>query len=81
MAVPPAEPDVLDKYSIPKPKRPIDEKREIMIKRITYSSRKRGILETDLLLSTFTAKYINKLTKSELLEFDSLLEESDWYVG
>jgi succinate dehydrogenase assembly factor 2 len=51
-----------------------------MIKRLIYTSRKRGILETDLLLSTFADLYLEGMTKAELLEFDSLMEEPDWYV-
>ena len=42
-------------------------------KRLIYASRKRGILETDLLLSTFIKKEIELLTENELLEYDELL--------
>lgn len=48
--------------------------------RLVYQSRKRGILETDLLLSGFAAKYLNKLSVQELKEYDALLDELDWDI-
>lgn len=38
--------------------------------RLLYQSRKRGMLENDLLLSTFVAKYLNKLTVQQLDDYD-----------
>lgn len=65
-------------------KRPIverpNETRETMIARLTYQSRKRGILETDLLLSTFAATHLPSFDKAALLEFEHILEEYDWDV-
>ena len=65
-------------------KRPIlerpDESRETMIARLTYQSRKRGILETDLLLSTFASIYLPTFDKAMLSEFEHILEEYDWDV-
>ncbi|KAL1923418.1 uncharacterized protein VTP21DRAFT_8398 [Calcarisporiella thermophila] len=55
---------------------PISQKRA----RLIYQSRKRGILETDLLLSTFAHKYLDTFTSAELDEYDSLLEEPDWDI-
>lgn len=49
-------------------------------KRLVYQSRKRGILETDLLLSRFADKYINELDESLLNEYDKLLDELDWDI-
>src|SRR5947208_4831469 len=54
----------------------IDQKRA----RLTYQSRKRGILETDLLLSTFAKKYLNEFTERELDEYDELLNVPDWDI-
>src|SRR5437868_6291302 len=47
----------------------IEQKRS----RLLYQSRKRGILETDLLLSTFANKYLKTFTEQELKEYDELL--------
>ncbi|CAI1708510.1 hypothetical protein SEUBUCD646_0O00890 [Saccharomyces eubayanus] len=55
---------------------PLDKKRA----RLIYQSRKRGILETDLLLSGFAAKYLKKMNQEELEEYDSLLNELDWDI-
>jgi len=53
---------------------------EIKRARLTYQSRKRGILESDLLLSRFAKKYLNKMTQEELDEYDKLLDEADWDI-
>ena len=45
-----------------------------------YQSRKRGILEMDLLLSTFAAKQLPLFTKAELQAYDTLLDENDWDI-
>lgn len=54
--------------------------------RLLYQSRKRGILETDLLLSTFAKKYLSLFSREELEIYDKLLKESDldiyaWIIG
>ncbi|KAL3236676.1 succinate dehydrogenase assembly factor SDH5 RNJ42_01770 [Nakaseomyces bracarensis] len=54
----------------------LDKKRA----RLVYQSRKRGILETDLLLSGFAAKYLKDMTNEELDEYDALLNELDWDI-
>lgn len=48
--------------------------------RLIYQSRKRGILETDLLLSRFAAKYLKDMTPEQLEEYDQLLNELDWDI-
>lgn len=48
--------------------------------RLIYQSRKRGILELDLLLSKFAKKHLSSLSMEELDEFDTLLDESDWDI-
>lgn len=46
----------------------------------TDQSRKRGILESDLLLSTFADAYLGKMTAPQLEEYDSFLDENDWDI-
>ncbi|KAJ5082768.1 hypothetical protein N7532_011811 [Penicillium argentinense] len=48
--------------------------------RLLYQSRKRGILESDLLLSTFADVYLRDMTHEELREYDSFLDENDWDI-
>jgi len=59
---------------------PSTEDRERTIARLIYQVRKRGTLETDLLLSTFAKTELTKLTMDELGEFDRLLDEPDWDI-
>lgn len=49
-------------------------------KRLVYQSRKRGILETDLLLSRFAKKYLDSFDRDMLVEYDKLLDELDWDI-
>ncbi|KAJ1731591.1 Succinate dehydrogenase assembly factor 2 mitochondrial [Coemansia sp. Benny D160-2] len=49
-------------------------------RRLQYQMRKRGILETDLLLSTFASEHLHALTLSELADLDSLLSHIDWDI-
>ncbi|DAA76444.1 TPA_exp: Uncharacterized protein A8136_0758 [Trichophyton benhamiae CBS 112371] len=48
--------------------------------RLLYQSRKRGTLESDLLLSTFASTYLAKMTGSQLDEYDRFLDENDWDI-
>ncbi|PGH09111.1 hypothetical protein GX51_00865 [Blastomyces parvus] len=48
--------------------------------RLLYQSRKRGILESDLLLSTFASQYLPTMTKPQLQEYDKFLDENDWDI-
>lgn len=48
--------------------------------RLIYQSRKRGILESDLLLSRFAKKYLDTFSMEELDEYDKLLDEPDWDI-
>jgi succinate dehydrogenase flavin-adding protein (antitoxin of CptAB toxin-antitoxin module) len=43
-------------------------------------SRKRGILESDLLLSTFAADHLPTMTEEQLLQYDRFLDENDWDI-
>lgn len=46
----------------------------------TDQSRKRGILESDLLLSTFAATCLGKMSRAQLEEYDRFLDENDWDI-
>jgi len=62
---------------------PIERKNEDLKKkkaRLVYQSRKRGILETDLLLSKFAKLYLDSFSMEELDEYDKLLDELDWDI-
>ncbi|OQD90696.1 hypothetical protein PENANT_c001G05554 [Penicillium antarcticum] len=48
--------------------------------RLLYQSRKRGILESDLLLSTFADVYLAKMDHDQLVEYDRFLDENDWDI-
>ncbi|KOS20075.1 Succinate dehydrogenase assembly factor 2 [Escovopsis weberi] len=48
--------------------------------RLLYQSRKRGILESDLLLSTFAAAHLPSMTPAELDQYDRFLDENDWDI-
>ncbi|OAD75422.1 hypothetical protein PHYBLDRAFT_123877 [Phycomyces blakesleeanus NRRL 1555(-)] len=61
---------------IPRPNEPIETKRA----RLAYQARKRGILETDLLLSTFAKIHLPLFTMDQLVEFDRLMDEPDWDI-
>ncbi|KAJ3133528.1 hypothetical protein HK100_004358 [Physocladia obscura] len=66
---------------IPKPIRPFNEPLEAKRARLLWSVRKRGILECDLLLSTFITKdRLAGFSAKDLQELDDLLEENDWDV-
>merc|ERR1712000_710290 len=48
--------------------------------RLLYQSRKRGTLESDLLLSTFAATNLPTMTPAQLTEYDLFLDENDWDI-
>ncbi|KAL1974876.1 hypothetical protein VTN31DRAFT_5080 [Thermomyces dupontii] len=48
--------------------------------RLLYQSRKRGILETDLLLSTFADAHLGNMTREQLEQYDRFLDENDWDI-
>lgn len=45
-----------------------------------YQSRKRGMLENDLLLSTFAKKYLDSLNEEQTMMYDRLINtvSNDW---
>ncbi|RDB30133.1 Succinate dehydrogenase assembly factor 2, mitochondrial [Hypsizygus marmoreus] len=57
-----------------------NEPLETMRARLVYQSRKRGTLESDLLLSTFARDNLSTMTEVEMKEYDRLLDEADWDI-
>jgi succinate dehydrogenase assembly factor 2 len=54
---------------------PIEYKRA----KLLYQSRKRGILENDLLFGAFAANFLPTMSENELMEYDTLLQqENEW---
>ncbi|KAL3276684.1 hypothetical protein HHI36_012054 [Cryptolaemus montrouzieri] len=74
----PKYPDLI----IAKPRRRSDESFKEKKARLVYQSRKRGMLENDLLLSTFAAKYLGQFNETQLAEYDRLINEpsNDWDI-
>ncbi|KAJ8606949.1 hypothetical protein MRB53_040614 [Persea americana] len=48
--------------------------------RLVYQSRKRGMLESDLLLSTFADAHLGQMSPSQLAQYDLFLDENDWDI-
>ncbi|KAI0001365.1 Flavinator of succinate dehydrogenase-domain-containing protein, partial [Russula compacta] len=61
---------------LPRPGEPVETTRA----RLVYQSRKRGTLESDLLLSTFAQEHLGTMDAEELSEFDKLMDEPDWDI-
>jgi succinate dehydrogenase flavin-adding protein (antitoxin of CptAB toxin-antitoxin module) len=47
---------------------------------VTDQSRKRGTLESDLLLSTFADTHLGSMTPAQLQQYDLFLDENDWDI-
>ncbi|KAI1133292.1 Flavinator of succinate dehydrogenase-domain-containing protein [Nemania abortiva] len=62
------------------PIRRVGEDDKTMRARLVYQSRKRGILETDLLLSTFADAYLPTMTRDQMADYDLFLDENDWDI-
>ncbi|GHJ88977.1 hypothetical protein NliqN6_5379 [Naganishia liquefaciens] len=73
--------DALDEeLSLPQPLDRTGEDVETMRARLVYQTRKRGTLETDLILSTFAKEYLPTMEEEEMKQFDKLLDEPDWDI-
>ncbi|CAD6499511.1 BgTH12-03623 [Blumeria graminis f. sp. triticale] len=48
--------------------------------RLQYQCRKRGTLESDLLMSTFAEAQLRHMTKEQLVQLDLFLDENDWDI-
>lgn len=57
---------------------PVEQKRS----RLTYQSRKRGMLENGLLLGSFASKHLSGMTSDQLSQYDRLinLPSNDWEI-
>ncbi|KAI9763690.1 MAG: succinate dehydrogenase assembly factor 2 [Geoglossum simile] len=62
------------------PLRRTSEDAATMRARLLYQSRKRGILESDLLLSTFADAHLPTMTSEQLQQYDRFLDENDWDI-
>ncbi|KAK9472880.1 Flavinator of succinate dehydrogenase-domain-containing protein [Dipodascopsis tothii] len=58
----------------------VNEPTETARARLLYQSRKRGILETDLLMSRFAEEYLPTMTPEQLTEYSEFLDEFDWDI-
>ena len=61
-------PDLPPPEPIPRFNEPVEKMRA----RLVYQSRKRGTLESDLLLSTFAKERLGTMSEEELREFDKV---------
>ncbi|PPQ78621.1 hypothetical protein CVT25_010585 [Psilocybe cyanescens] len=68
--------DVAPPAPLPRPNESVDTLRA----RLIYQSRKRGTLESDLLLSTFARDHLSTMSEAEMREYDKLLDEPDWDI-
>jgi succinate dehydrogenase assembly factor 2 len=61
---------------------PINESTETKRRRLLYQSRKRGMLENDLLLSNFASVYLPNMNAKDLDLYDKLINEpsNDWDI-
>ena len=55
----------------------MNNKLEILKKKLIYRAGYRGTKEMDILLSSFVKFYINKLNKNELVDLDKFLDFED----
>ncbi|RYO79150.1 hypothetical protein DL766_000087 [Monosporascus sp. MC13-8B] len=62
------------------PLRRVGEDDKTMRARLTYQSRKRGTLESDLLLSTFADAYLPTMVREQMAQYDLFLDENDWDI-
>lgn len=74
----------LDDKSLPIPeyKEKRNEPLNLKKQRLVYQSRKRGMLENGLLLSTFAAKYLNGMSAGQVALYDKLINipTNDWDI-
>ncbi|XP_016987235.1 succinate dehydrogenase assembly factor 2-B, mitochondrial [Drosophila rhopaloa] len=76
--------DYEDPPHLPVPEYPVrpEEPLETRKQRLLYQSRKRGMLENDLLLSTFVAKHLKDFNADQTAEYDQLINgvSNDWDI-
>ncbi|CZR53157.1 probable EMI5 Protein required for transcriptional induction of the early meiotic-specific transcription factor IME1, also required for sporulation [Phialocephala subalpina] len=62
------------------PLRRTGEDPNTMRARLLYQSRKRGTLESDLLMSTFAEAHLRDMTPAQMTQYDLFLDENDWDI-
>lgn len=62
------------------PIRRTGEDANTMRARLVYQSRKRGTLESDLLMSTFADVHLEHMTIEQMKQYDRFLDENDWDI-
>ncbi|KAI9742710.1 MAG: succinate dehydrogenase assembly factor 2 [Claussenomyces sp. TS43310] len=62
------------------PIRRTGEDANTMRARLVYQSRKRGTLESDLLMSTFADAHLEHMTPAQMAQYDRFLDENDWDI-
>jgi len=75
--------DIPDKsLPIPQYKAKANETIELQKARLIYQSRKRGMLENGLLLSTFAARYLKDMNEKQVKLYDDLINQptNDWDI-
>lgn len=67
---------------VPEWVQPTNESVEVKRRRLLYQSRKRGMLENDLLLSNFASTYLPGMNASDLDLYDKLINipSNDWDI-
>ncbi|KAJ1352465.1 hypothetical protein KIN20_008798 [Parelaphostrongylus tenuis] len=68
-------------FSIPATsKAATDEQLNVMRSRLLYQSKKRGILENDIILGEFAEKYLPTMEREDLTSYDKLIngEHMEW---
>ncbi|XP_052067517.1 succinate dehydrogenase assembly factor 2, mitochondrial-like [Mytilus californianus] len=71
-----------DDYPLPEYQERQKEALEVKKARLLYQSRKRGMLENGLLLSTFAAEFLNSFDAKETTMYDKLINKpsNDWEI-
>lgn len=72
--------DVLDESLLPPPIARPNESLASLRARLVYQTRKRGTLESDLLLSTFAKEHLPVMSESELREFDKVMQYNQFVL-
>ncbi|KAM0287188.1 hypothetical protein ACHAQH_000502 [Verticillium albo-atrum] len=62
------------------PLRRTGEDATTMRARLLYQCRKRGTLESDLILSTFADTHLPTMTQAQMQQYDLFLDENDWDI-
>ena len=75
-----SDPPPIDDSMLPQPIDRSYETPDVTRARLLYQSRKRGILETDLLLSTFAHKHLPTMSDSEMREYDKVCQPTWEYL-